>query len=180
MPDEKSDGPQGQKFLSNDQTDLISCDKNYYFDLFCGEAKKESGGKASLEVWIDTSSSLRAIDSGTNPSECARKSFVKRLQGQCKQQNFDVFTYDTSIKLMGGLDTLCLNYGLNDTKRLIDWIKGSSAKRLIIITDISEMSSEFTDYLESIQASYQGDRPDKPLRAAQLVDMVSSLKGFCQ
>jgi len=163
------------KYISGEDNQLVECDKGYYFDLYCGKAKKEKEiakeVSSELEVWIDTSSSLRAVDSSNDPARCGRRSFVEHLQKKCKKLNLSVF--DTGKKEMGTLDMLCINYGLNDQDRLIQWIKDSEAKRLIIVTDISEYSVKLSDFVELNGGKIIGQNAD--LKPQDLLDKVPNL-----
>ena len=86
--------------------------------------------------------------------------------------------FDTSIKQAGSMDQLCNNQGLNDYKRLIDWIERSNAKKLIVITDIYEFHKEFADYIESINGKFRGDKD--PLVAQEMLSMVDTLAKSCK
>ena len=141
------------KTINSAESDMVDCKEEKFFDIFCGKAGKRKRGPVDLEVWIDTSSSMRNVDFSLEKDECFRKSFVERLKMSCA---IDVATFDTSIKSLGGLKNLCLNYGLNDQDRLIDWIKRSEAKKLIILTDIDEASMKLKDFLFRIGANIKG------------------------
>lgn len=86
--------------------------------------------------------------------------------------------FDTSIKQAGTMDQLCHNQGLNDYKRLMDWIERSDAKKLVIITDIYEFHKEFGDYIESKHGKLRGDKD--PLTAKQMVDLADQLAKSCK
>ena len=86
--------------------------------------------------------------------------------------------FDTSIKQAGSMDSLCTNQGLNDSKRMIDWIERSDAKKLVIITDIYEFHKDFADYIESKHGKFRGDKD--PIVAAELLDMVDDLARSCR
>ena len=159
--------------------DLINCDPKNYFDIYCGKARKEAQAKFKLDLWIDTSSSMREMDFSDKEGGCFRKSFMKRLDASCPfNQSVNVMMFDTSIKQAGSMDVLCNNQGLNDTKRMIDWIERSDAKKVVIITDIYEFNKEFADYVESKNGKFRGDKD--PIVAAQLLDMVDDLAGSCR
>jgi hypothetical protein len=162
------------------ERDLIDCDPTNYFDVFCGKAKK-SGGVVSpqFDLWIDTSSSMREMDFTDKEGGCFRKSMLKRLDESCGfNSKVNVMMFDTSIKQAGTMDSLCQNQGLNDYKKLIDWIERSTAKKLIIITDIYELHKEFADYIESKHGKFRGDKD--PMVASQLLDMVDNLARSCR
>lgn len=161
------------------ERDLINCDPKNYFDVFCGKAGKEKKVQANLEVWIDTSSSMREFDYLQKDGSCYRKSFMKALDSSCGfNQKVNVMMFDTSIKQAGSMDQLCNNQGLNDVKRLIDWIERSEAKKLIIITDIYEFHKEFSDYIESKHGKFRGDKD--PLTAKDLTDLAGELAKSCK
>ncbi|MFL5809866.1 MAG: hypothetical protein ACJ749_10120 [Flavisolibacter sp.] len=139
------------------ERELIDCDPKNYFDVFCGKARKEAQGNAKLDLWVDTSSSMREFDFTDKDGSCYRKSLVKQLDNVCGfNQKVNVMMFDTSIKQAGGMDQVCNNQGLNDYKRLMDWIERSDAKKLVIITDIYEFHKEFSDYIESKHGKFRG------------------------
>jgi hypothetical protein len=162
------------------ERDMIDCDPTNYFDIFCGKARKEAaGGVAKLDLWIDTSSSMREMDFSDKEGGCFRKSLMKRLDQSCGfNRKVNVMMYDTSIKQAGSMDSLCNNQGLNDSKRLIDWIERSEAKKLVIITDIYEFNTDFANYIDSKHGKFRGDKD--PMVASQLIDMVDDLERSCR
>ena len=164
------------KTINSAESDMVDCKEEKFFDIFCGKAKSRKKKPVDFELWIDTSSSMRQVDFSLEEDSCFRKSFVTRLKESCE---VDVSTFDTSIKSLGGLNNLCLNYGLNDQKRLIDWIQRSEAKRLIIITDIDEASMELKDFLFKIGADIRGaDLGD--FDGDKLLKHVSKLSKDCK
>lgn len=166
------------KTFNSDEVNLVECREGEYFDIFCGKEKKRAQKTSEVEIWIDTSSSLRKMDYSPDPSRCVRRSFVEKLQDQCKDSKLAVLTYDTSIKLAGSNESLCQNYGTNDTERLIKWIKASEAKYLFIVTDIDELNHELRDYLDSIGAIYHGSGV-KSTSVKELESYVSVVKKQC-
>jgi hypothetical protein len=161
------------------ERELIDCDKKNYFDVFCGKARAEVKMQSKLDLWIDTSSSLKEFDYTQNDGSCHRKSLVKQLDEACGfNQKVNVMMFDTSIKQAGDIDQVCNNQGLNDYKRLIDWIERSDAKKLVIVTDIYELHKEFADYIESKHGKLRGDKD--PLTAKQLVGLADQLAKSCK
>ncbi|WP_408098137.1 hypothetical protein ACJVC5_04210 [Peredibacter sp. HCB2-198] len=162
------------------ERELIDCDPKNYFDIFCGKARKEAAPQVSkLDLWIDTSSSMREFDFSDASGGCHRKSLVRVLDDACGfNQKVNVMMFDTTIKQAGSMDSLCLNQGLNDYKRLMDWIERSDAKKLVIITDIYEFHKEFSDYIESKHGKLRGDK--EPLTAKQMVELADSLAKSCK
>lgn len=159
--------------------ELIDCDPKNYFDMFCGKARKEAKFAPKLDLWIDTSSSMKEFDFIDSSGGCHRKSLVKRLDEGCGfNQKVNVMMFDTSIKQAGTMDSLCNNQGLNDYKKLMDWIERSDAKKLVIITDIYEFHKDFSDYIESKHGKFRGDKD--PLKASDLVKLADELEKTCR
>ncbi len=159
--------------------DLISCEKGNYFDVFCGKAKGETKSQTKLEIWVDTSSSMREFDFTDKDGSCHRKSFMKQIDDACGfNQKVNVMMFDTSLKQAGTLDQLCFNQGLNDYKRMIDWIERSEARKLVIITDIYELHKEFADYIENKHGKLRGDKD--VLTAKQIVELADQLAKSCK
>ena len=167
------------KTFNSSDVNLVDCREGEYFDIFCGKEKKEEIVSNDVEIWIDTSASLRKMDFSTDPARCVRRSFVEKIQKQCGAGKVVVQTYDTSIKTMGSLEGLCQNYGTNDVSRLIKWIKASNAKYLLIVTDLDELSRELRDFLDSIEAVYHGGDL-KSYTAKELEGFVDVVKKHCK
>lgn len=174
----ETDGPSIAPAKSVER-ELIDCDPKNYFDVFCGKAKKEAQVNTKLDIWMDTSSSLREFDPQDKEGGCYRKSFMSQLDNVCGfNQKVNVMMFDTSIKQADGLDSMCMTQGLNDYKRLMDWIERSEAKKLIVITDIYEFHKEFSDYIESKHGKFRGDKD--PLTAKQMVELADDLAKSCK
>lgn len=159
--------------------DMVSCDKGNYFDVFCGKARGEIKSEAKLDLWIDTSSSMREFDYPQKDGSCYRKSLVNQLDESCGfNQKVNVMMFDTTIKQAGTMDQLCVNQGLNDYKRLMDWIERSEAKKLVVITDIYELHKEFADFIEKKNGKIRGDKD--PLTAKEVADLAGTLTKACR
>lgn len=160
--------------------EVVDCEKGNMWDMFCGKARKEaSSGSVKLDLWIDTSSSMREMDFTDKEGDCFRKMLVTKLDRSCPfNQKMNVMMFDTVIKQAGTMDSLCTNQGLNDQKKLMDWIERSEAKKLVIVTDIYEFHKDFADYVESKQGKFRGDK--EPLNAGQLLDLVDDLARSCR
>ncbi len=174
-----TDGPSIPAAKSIDRN-LIDCDPKNYFDVFCGKARPEAkAGVAKLEVWIDTSSSMREFDFSDKEGYCQRKGFLKDLDQACGlNQKVNVMMFDTSIKQVGSVDSVCTSQGQNDYKRLMDWIERSDAQKLIVITDIYEFHKEFADFIESKHGKFRGDKD--PLTAVKMAALSSELAKSCK
>ncbi len=167
------------KYLSSIDTDLISCDKSYFFDLYCGKEKKVKKSKIALEVWVDISSSLRAIDPTDKKGYCYRRKLVDSLKNKCSNK-MAISVFDTFIKRAGTFDITCRNYGLNDQKRMMNWIKKNNAKNLILITDISEYSSKLNIFIEALGGKKLGHQVKKILTAKDMMTHLSRLQKLCK
>lgn len=174
----ESDSPPIPTASSIDK-DMINCDPKNYFDIFCGKAKKESPVKTKLDLWVDTSASMREFDFSDKEGGCHRKSLLKKLDRECGfNKKVNVMMFDTSIKQAGSIDQVCTNQGLNDQKRMIDWIERSNAPKLVIITDIYEFHKDFADYIESRHGTFKGEKT--PLTGAQMVELADHLAKSCK
>jgi hypothetical protein len=158
-------------------TSLVNCDKNNYFDIFCGKEKAGSA-PSEIEIWFDVSSSLRTVDYNKDPDQCLRRAFMEKVMDNCKSK-VSVSVYNTSIKQIGDHSGVCMSYGTNDESRLISWMKNSKAKHLLIVTDIDEMSLEMRSFLESNGAKMTGDGV-KAFTAKDLVDYASVFTKMCR
>lgn len=178
IPSSKSNDKEGStKTINSLETEVINCDKNFYFDLYCGKALKGVVQKEGVEVWIDNSGSFKAIDVPKSGDYCYRRTFAEKLRDDCDGKvAFSVF--NTSIKPISDLSVICDNVGGNDTMRLIRWISGSEARELIIITDFSEYNDKLEVYLNSIGAQIKGIGT-KPLLAHELDNYLGELKNKC-
>jgi hypothetical protein len=160
------------------ERELIKCDANNFFDIFCGQARAEVAERPNFELWIDTSGSMREFDDSDRQGGCFRKSLVRRLDRSCAfNRRVQVKMFDVSIKEAGTMDSLCINKGSNDYKRMIQWIENSDAKNLVVITDIYEYYQEVADYVHSKGGKLRGDKD--PLLASQLMDYVGDLAKRC-
>jgi hypothetical protein len=143
------------KTFNSLDTSLINCDKNYYFDMFCGKAKGSVANGGEVEIWVDTSSSLRKMDYSKQPNYCKRRAFVKKAVEGCKGK-VSVSVFNTTLKGMGDLSNICLNYGANDTDNIIEWVKQSKAKYLLVVTDIDELNGKLSEFLDEVGAKLHG------------------------
>ncbi len=161
---------------------LVSCDPNYAFDMFCGQARPEAKPTATdlnLEIWFDTSSSLREMDTADAQGNCHRKRFLESLSADCAfQQKVRVKMYDLSLSEMSSMASACQAQGQNNTKRLIEWIEASEAKKLIVITDVNEYHKEMADYIASRNGKVRGDSGS--FTAADLVPLAATLAATCR
>jgi hypothetical protein len=162
------------KTFNATDVNLVNCDKNNYFDIFCGKTGPDAKF-AETEIWFDVSSSLRTVDYNKDPEQCSRRSFMERVQASCKNK-LKVSVYNTSIKEVSEASGVCLAYGTNEQSRLLSWMKESKAKHLLIVTDIDEMSNEMRDFLEINGAKMIGDG----VKAFTSVDLINYADDFAK
>lgn len=168
------------KTINAEEVNLINCDKDYYFDMYCGRAAKENKAESkpsAFELWVDVSSSLRQVDFSEDAAYCERRRLVAKLQDSCKGK-LDVYTFNTSKKSLGSLESTCLNHGTNDGERIVQWLKDTDAKQVVIITDVDEYTGVFREYLDLTNAEVIG-MGVKPIFAEDLFSYFDDLKGFC-
>lgn len=177
--EEKETNTGQMKVFNSTDVDLIKCNKEYYFDIFCGKAKKEkSKSESSFEIWVDTSSSMRGVDFSKEIDFCHRRSFIERIQKACTK-DVSVSIFNTSIKALGDPSGVCRNYGNNNQRRFFDWVNGSSAKHLLVITDIDEMSKELKSYLDRVGGIIRGVGSNE-IPASKLISLVDSYLSSCK
>ncbi len=158
------------------EANMINCDKENYFDIFCGK-EKNTISNSEIEIWFDISSSLRAVDYSKDDSFCNRRSFMTKVMDDCKNK-VNISVYNTALKQVGDHSSVCMSYGTNDEKKLLQWMKDSQAKLLIIITDIDEMSRAMRDFLEENGAKFIGDGV-KPFTSTDLIDYAKDISKQC-
>lgn len=158
------------------ETNMINCDKDNYFDIFCGKEKNKVAN-SEIEIWFDISSSLRAVDYSKDDGFCNRRSFMAKVMEGCKDK-VSISVYNTSLKQVGDYSSVCMSYGTNDEKKLVQWMKDSQAKVLLIVTDIDEMSRAMRDFLDENGAKFIGDGV-KPFSSYDLVNYASEFSKVC-
>jgi hypothetical protein len=164
------------KTFNATETSLVNCEKGNYFDIFCGKAKAQ-GKPAEVEIWFDVSSSMRAIDYNKDPNYCNRRSFLTKVMEGCKDK-VSAYIYNTSLKQLGDSASACLSYGGNDEDKLMQWIKDSQAKTLLIVTDLDEMSKGMRDFMDREGAKLIGEM--KPFTSTDLPGYAKEFsKQYC-
>lgn len=159
------------------ETNMINCDKENYFDIFCGKARA-TAKPADVEIWFDISSSLRTVDYNKEADQCARRTFMTKVMEGCKS-NVRVSVYNTALKEVGDFSSVCMAYGTNDASKLLQWMKASSAKTLLIVTDIDEVSREMRDFLEERGAKIIGDGV-RPFSSTDLINYANDFVKTCK
>lgn len=167
------------KTFNSDDVELIECREGQYFDIFCGQTRKKSELRnGGLEIWFDVSASMRKTDYSKDMQFCHRRSFANALTEGCAVKPI-LTVYNTSFKEITDLSQICLTSGTNSVERTIDWIKGSRAKHLVIITDTEEYSGAMRDFLSAEGAEIKGIE-DGNLYSSDLVKFTKSLQASCK
>jgi hypothetical protein len=159
------------------ETSMVNCDKGNYFDIYCGK-EKAKGRPAEIEIWFDISSSLKNVDYSKNPDNCNRRSFMTKVMEGCKDK-VRVSVYNTVLKEVGDFSSVCLSYGTNDEIKLLQWMKASEAKMLVLVTDIDEMSQPMKDFLSERGAKMTGDGVS-PFSSTDLVNYANDFIKTCK
>ncbi len=165
------------KTFNATEVNLVNCDKEYYFDIYCGKESNRPKN-TEVEIWFDTSSSLKSVDYNRDPNRCKRRDFLESVQEVCKEK-LNTSIYNTAKKEIGENASVCLNYGTNDQKRLLTWMKDSNAKTLLIVTDIDEMSEEMQEFLDKSGAKIIGNGV-KAFTPTDLVNYSKEFVKFCR
>jgi hypothetical protein len=157
---------------------MIECKKDNFFDIFCGIEQKINVSKTKVEIWMDTSSSLRVIDPSDESGGCRRRSFASSLKAQCS--GADIYSFNTHKRYQSDLANLCMNYGLNDERRLIRWIKESKAKHLIVITDIGEYTATLSDFISENNGYVRGTEMEDIVTSSKMKELVNDVAKYCK
>lgn len=167
------------KTFNSESVNLVECREGEYFDIFCGRAKKQIEGRStSLEIWFDVSASMRKVDYTPDHEYCHRRSFAQRMEQVCASKpTFAVF--NTSLKEIMDFTQICNPVGSNSQARMIDWIKASRTKHLVLITDIEEYSGAFRDFLTAENSTIYGI-DEGNFGVEKLMQMADTLKTSCQ
>jgi len=165
------------KHVNLDDVNELKCNKGTFFDFYCGQIKKEKKAQTGLEVWVDTSSSMRRVDYTKSDNYCERRFALSSLQKKCKSK-FTLHGFDTGKRELLGLGQVCRNVGTNDGRRLTKWIKSSNAKHLVVVTDIDEFNGVFREYLQLIDAEIIGVGT-KSLTSKDLTTILSRYSTSC-
>lgn len=164
------------KVFNSNQVEMVDCDKEFYFDMYCGKATKPTA-VGPYEIWVDTSSSMRRVDYADG-EYCHRRNFIEKILRECPHGKVSVSVFDTAIKQMGETSSLCQNYGNNDFKRFKQWVVSSKAKKLIIVTDIDERSLEMANFIDTYGIKVVGVG-SKDFLASDLISLAPTINSFC-
>lgn len=157
IPEESINEGKGKSgSFADREIQLVECRKGNFFDIYCGNEKKDEVNSSPLQVWVDTSSSLKHSDGETKTDECQRRLLVETMRQTCTKKDFEVHVYNVTKKELDTNSSLCLNKGTNSEDNLIRWVRESKAKRLLIITDIDEKTDKISAFIDEISAKVKG------------------------
>lgn len=162
---------------------VINCDKNHFFDVFCGESKKLKEKKAKvkhkLEFWMDTSSTMKQVDFIAADKKCRREILLDKVASVCGfNTDFKVYYFKEFKKEAGALDQVCLGSGLNNMERILQNIRQTNIEHLVIVTDIYEAQESFLSELDMLGAKIKG--VSQRVYAKDLVNNFEEFKTFCK
>ncbi len=163
------------------EREMIDCEESTFFDVFCGKAQKQlKQGLTPLEVWIDTSSTMKQVDFKGYDQKCSREIFLDHLSQTCPlNKKMKVYYFTEFKKEAGSFDRVCMSSGLNNLKRLKEDIEKSKANNLIIITDIFEAQEEFITWIEAT-GSGKVKGIEKPLYASSIHKELKRIRKMCK
>lgn len=160
---------------------MLDCSKNSKFDIFCGKTKgKKISENIQLELWLDTSTTMKQVDFKGFDKKCTRQIFLEKMNQSCPMnEKMKVYYFNQSRKEAGSFDRACISNGLNNMDRLLQDVKRVNKKRkLIIVTDIFEANADFISKIESMGGTIKG--LDKPIYAKNLLSDFKRIKAFCK
>lgn len=164
------------KTFNSTDVNLVECKKDYHFDLFCGQEKSKPN-LSGFEIWMDNSSSMKNVDRPKEADYCDRRIFLEKMAAKCPAK-MRMYMFNTSFKEADGASSACLNIGMNDSSKLVRWLKESQAKNVLLITDMEENYGELREYLQSQGAKIHGDGV-VPFTTKELVDNPETFTGLC-
>lgn len=176
---EKKPKVTANEIITRDTEDSFEhdCDKNFHFDVFCGKGRK-TAPPAEYEVWIDVSSSMRTVDYSKEGQFCERRYWVSELLNNCSSK-IDISIFNTNKRPLALKSDLCSNTGSNDRKQIVEWLKRSKAKSVLIVTDREEYTEEFREYLDKVNAKVYGVDKESIL-VTGLSQIKTSFKSVCK
>ena len=138
------------------QTHLSDCDAGVGHSKFCG-GRLPARVDSSIEIWIDTSSSMNEIDPRASDGSCLRKKFIKMVLDGCGGKIPIMGIFNKSLRAMGAFTDVCRSYGENDLNYLADWIEASKSKHLVVVTDYTQMKHKLKKFIDRSGAKVRGD-----------------------
>jgi hypothetical protein len=163
-------------YIHSQDANLINCDKGNYFDLYCGKGRAVKKNPPT-ELWIDISSSMNRVDPMGKTDYCERRHFASYIRDKCGS-NIGLSTFDTAIQTAYDSRSFCISAGTNNGERLVAWIKRSTAKTLMIVTDVDEYHGVFREYLDQRGAKLEG-LGVKGLTNKDLQKLHSKVSTYC-
>lgn len=159
--------------------ELIDCDKNMFFDIFCGKAQVQKNADIKLHIWVDVSTTMKQVDGAMPNDMCKRQRFITAIENKCPlSQKLDVHVFNESKKQIDTLERVCQSYGLNEEERLMRQIEESTVDHLIVITDVFEASQRFISFIEnSSVGSHRG--VTSPFTTKDMLETQKKIISYC-
>lgn len=163
---------------------LINCDKNNFYDVFCNKGKKSKNTKEYTriknEIWIDGSSAVKAFDTSRVGKGCKREDFIKLLKSSCTKNNYYQFYSISSVKKQLGTSGQACQTSDEKIKveKLISWMNSSDANSIHIYLDEYYAQGKFMAYLKT-KSNIKVKGIDTKVKLAQMSEQVNELKQYC-
>ncbi len=164
-------------------TEMINCDKNNFYDVFCNRKSKRSKGQSSQathEIWIDTSKVMGLYDSKKDDSSCKRSDFLNLLESSCVNANtFNLYSISNIKKKLGTLRQSCQSAKLNiSIDKLIKWIRVNKALSLSIVLDEYYAQGKLMAFLKT-RPNIKVKGIDEKIDLSQMTKPIANLKKYC-
>lgn len=158
---------------------IVDCNKRNKFDIYCGKATTPKGlKKAKVELWIDTSSTMKQVDTKLGKKSCSRELFLNSLDKSCGFNRGVKVSYFSAVKKQAGsMRGACRTDGINNMKRIIENIKNNKSKNLIVVTDIFEASEVFIQSIKELGGKVRGIK--EPMYGKNLLERARSVRKLC-
>lgn len=165
-------------------TQLINCDKNNFYDVYCNKGEKsktsETYSRETNEIWIDGSSSVKVFDTSKLEDSCKREDFIKLLKSSCTKNNYYQFYSISSVKKQLGTSGQACQTTDDKIKidKLISWINDSNAINLYIYLDDFYAQGKFMSYLKT-RPNIKVNGIDKKINLSLMSEQINELKKYC-
>lgn len=165
-------------------TQLINCDKNNFYDVFCNKGKKSKNIKeytrSKNEIWIDGSGAVKVFDTSKLEKTCKREDFIKLLKSSCTKNNFYQFYSISNVKKQLGTSSQACQSSDEKIKidKLIAWMNSSNANTIHIYLDEFYAQGKFMAYLKT-KPNIKVNGIDTKIKLSQMSEQVNELKRYC-
>lgn len=169
----------GSSGIFNQQ--LIKCDKNKFYDVFCGKKEKVKIKKKTFEIWMDTSRIMKSKDWDPLTKDCNRKNFLMLLKNSCSaNKTYKLFGLSRVIKPLGKVGQSCQNNAsVIEIDKLISWIENSNTKNLQIFLDEYYAKGKLLSFLKT-RSNTKVYGIEKSIHLVKMDKQIIKLKKYCR